>query len=276
MGDVDVIGREPAGAIVNGRPSALADAKLAITDDGAARGDGAFETVGVWGGNPFRLRDHLARLNTSLAAIRLEPVDPELLAEEAASLLTSVDGDAVLRIYVTAAGTRVLYVAEQPQRRAPQHLITQPAPWIRPTDSYGPAGAKTMSYGANMAATRAAQAAGGDDALLVSLEGYVLEGSTFAVLWVVGGRLYAMPPELGIVDSISRRTLLDIAAADGIPTAVEACRLDQVLAADEVVACSAVRDAIAVKRIDDTELPAGTPVRDVLALRLNALRREGG
>jgi branched-subunit amino acid aminotransferase/4-amino-4-deoxychorismate lyase len=133
-----------------------------------------------------------------------------------------------------------------------------------------------MSYGANMAATRAAQAAGGDDALLVSLEGYVLEGPTFAVLWVVGGRLYAVPAELGIVDSISRRTLLDISAADGIPTAVEACRLDQVLAADEVVACSAVRDVIAVKRIDDTELPAGTPVRDVLALRLNALRREGG
>lgn len=263
-------------ALIDGRALPLAQATLAVTDDGATRGDGAFETVGVWSGRPFRIADHLDRLATSLAAIGLPPVDTAVLRAEADSLLHGVDTDAALRIYVTASGTRLLTLSRQPVRLPARHLAPQPAPWIRPLGTYGPAGAKTMSYMPNMAATRAAQAAGADDALLVSLEGLVLEGPTFCVLWVAGGELRTPTVELGVVDSISRRTLLEVGQETGHPVAEGRWRLADLAGAREFLVCSSVRPLTAVRRVGDRTFPEHTPVTDVLAPRLAARRRGQG
>lgn len=260
-------------ALVNGTPTAMTDAGLAITDDGAARGDGAFETVGIWDGRAFRLADHLARLAASLTAIGLPAPDTELLAAEAAQLLDGETADGMLRMFVTAAGTRLLMVAPPPARPQPTHLVPRPAPWIRPLGTYEAAGAKTMSYAPNMAATRAAVRAGGDDALLVALEGWVLEGPTFAVLWVAGGRLHAPDEGLGIVSSISRRTVLDLASSAGIDVALGRWQLDDLAAADEVMLTSSVRDLVAVRRVGEASFAGPTPVRDRLATALDAARR---
>lgn len=262
-----------ARALIDGEVSALERARVAVTDEGFARGDGAFETVGVWDGRPFRLADHLDRLAASLTAVGLPAPDIDMLAAEAARLLHGVDGDAALRLYLTASGTRVLTVTDQPRRDPPARLVVRPAPWIRPLGTYGPAGAKTMSYLPNMAATREARAAGGDDALLVSLEGWVLEGPTFAVLWASEGRLYSPPSDLGIVDSISRRTVIALADEAGVGVVAEPRPLDHLLAADEVMVCSSIRDLLAVRRVGDTAFDGPTPLRDQLSVALRDARR---
>ncbi|MPZ73373.1 MAG: hypothetical protein GEU74_09100 [Nitriliruptorales bacterium] len=261
-----------ASAIVDGQLQPLTAARLAVTDDGVARGDGAFETVGVWGGRPFRLDDHLGRLAASLQAVALPPADLAQLRREAEILLEGVNTDGALRIYVTATGTRVVTLSPPPQRGEPRHLIPQPAPWIRPVGTFGPAGAKTMSYLPNMAATRMAQANGADDALLVSLEGWVLEGPTFALMWAADGTLFAAPIALGIVDSISRRTVLELADAQGVPVTLEPRPLDHLLAADEVMISSAVRPLLAIHRVADRRYPGATPLRDRLGAGLDQAR----
>ena len=247
-------------------------ANLAITDDGVARGDGAFETVGVWGGRAFRFADHLDRLTRSLSAVALPAPDRDLIVREAQSLLADAVGDGALRIYITASGTRMVTLSPPPQRPDTQTLDPQVAPWIRPLDSYAAAGAKTMSYLPNMAATRRAQANGCDDALLVSLEGWVLEGPTFAVLWSVDGHLHAAPLELGIVDSISRRTVLELAAEAGITVVEDPRPLDHLLAADEVMICSAVRSLLPIRRVGEQRFDGPTPMLDQLAPALFAAR----
>jgi len=259
--------------MVDGRRLPLADATLAITDDGVARGDGGFETVGVWDGRPFRLHDHLDRLQATLDAVALPLADADLLTAEAHALLDGWDADGALRIYQTASGTRVVTLSPPPQRTEPRHLDPQPAPWIRPRGTFAPAGAKTMSYLPNMAATRRAQRNGADDALLMSLEGWVLEGPTFAVLWAAGGRLHTAPLALGIVDSISRRTVLEIAADQGVDVVEEPRPLDHMLAADEVMICSAVRPLIAIRRVADRVYDGPTPLCDRLGERLDQARR---
>ena len=264
-----------ATALINGAPMPLDAANLAVTDDGVARGDGAFETIGVWGGRPFRLADHLQRLAASLHAVALPPIDLDLVVDEANTLLDAATEDGALRVYITASGTRVLTLSPPPQRPHTQSLEPQTAPWIRPLDTFEGAGAKTMSYLPNMAATRRAVRDGADDALLVSLEGWVLEGPTFAVLWGVAERLYAPPVELGIVDSISRRTVLELARAEGIEVVAEPRPLDHLLAADEVMICSAVRPLLPIRRVADHDYAAVTPVRDRLAPLLDAARRGG-
>ena len=260
-------------ALINGERMPLAQARLALTDDGVARGDGGFETVGVWDGRAFRLADHLARLEHTLDAVALPAPDLDLIEREAAQLLEEATGDGALRIYLTGSGTRVLTLSPPPERAEPQRLSPQPAPWIRPVGSYAPAGSKTMSYLPNMAATRRAQRDGADDALLVSLEGLVLEGPTFAVLWVAGGTLCTAPVSVGIVDSISRRTVLEIAADQGVPIAEEARPLDDLLAADEVMICSAVRPLLPIAQVGERHYPAAAPVRERLAAGLDQARR---
>ena len=262
-----------AAALINGERMPLEAARLAVTDDGVARGDGAFETIGVWNGRAFRLADHLARLAASLDAVALPPADLALIETEATTLLDRADQDAALRIYVTASGTRILTLSPPPERVEPQHLHPLPAPWIRPLGSYGPAGAKTMSYLPNMAATRAAQRQGADDALLVSLEGWVLEGPTFAVLWAAGDQLFTAPLDLGIVESISRRTVLELAAGIGIPIEDEPRPLDHLLAADEVLICSSVRPLLTIRQVGDRQFDGPTPLRDRLAPLLDQERR---
>lgn len=262
-------------ALIDGVDHPLERAALGLTDAGVARGDGAFETVGVWDGRPFRLDDHLRRLDASLAAIGLPAAPGPQLRADVGHALDGQGGDAALRLYVTGSGTRIVTLSEPPLRPDLRRLVSQPAPWIRPLGTYGPSAAKTMSYGPNMAASRAAQRAGGDDALLVSLEGVALEGPTFAVLWVRAGVLEAPPLELGLVDSISRRTLLALAEREGIAHRTVRCTVGEVVTADEVLACSSVRPAQRVAMVDDHRLPDDAPVTHRLATALEEARRSG-
>lgn len=264
---------EAVTAVVDGVPTTLAEAALAVTDAGVARGDGAFETIGVWDGAPFRLDDHLARLDASLAKLLLPPADADLLRADLARLLAPVTGDAALRCYVTASGTRVATLSPQPSRTALRHLVPQYAPWVVPPAGHAPAGAKTMSYAPNMTATRAAQRAGGDDALLVTADGTVLEGPTFCVLWVVDGVLCAVAPERGIVDSISRRSLLALAREDGVPTRDAEIDVAGLGGVDEVLVCSSVRPVTALAKVGAHRFDGPTPVADALADALADARR---
>jgi branched-subunit amino acid aminotransferase/4-amino-4-deoxychorismate lyase len=257
-------------AAVDGHVVSLDQAFLRITDDGAARGDGAFETIGVWDGRPFRVADHLRRLAQSLRALCLPEPDADRIAADIDVLVAGLgEADAMVRVYVTGSGTRVVTLSDQPVRPPTRHVIPQPAPWIRPLGAYSLAGAKTMSYAHNMAAKRAACTAGGDDALLLANEGWILEGSTFAVLWVSGGVVRAPAIDLGIVDSISRRTLLERSDA---PVEEGRWTLDELAGASEVMISSALRDVESVRRVGDLRFDGPTPVRDAFSTALRTAR----
>lgn len=274
-----------AAAVLDGARMPLHEARLPVTDAGVARGDGAFETVGVWDGAPFLLEEHLARLRRSLDLVGLAAVDPGLLRADVALLLDGVRADAALRLYVTGSGTRLVTLDRLPDRVLPVRLAPQPGSWIAPlppgspgapaspSGAYG--GPKTMSYQPNMAASRAARAQGADDAVLVAADGVVLEGPTFALLWVRDGVLHAPDLSLGIIDSISRRTLLALARADGTPVREGRWTLADLVGAEEVLAVSSLRDVVAVRAIAGTvTLDGPTPLRDALAAGLWARRRQ--
>lgn len=268
MTDVTV----PRRARVNGLQAPLEEATVSVLDEGFTRGDGAFETVGVWDGRPFRLDDHLERLAASMGKLGLAAPDREAFAADVHALLDGIDADAALRLYATGSGTRVVTLDAQPVRNPPRRLASQPAPWIRPLGTWAPAGAKSMSYLWNMAATRAANADGADDALLLTLEGYAAEGPTFAVCWVRDGTLHTPAVELGIVDSISRRVVVDCATARGIPVVAGRWHVADLYDADEVLVSSAVRPLLAVHELDGHPLEAG-PIGVDLADELEAWRR---
>ncbi len=119
-------------------------------------------------------------------------------------------------------------------------------------------GLKTLSYAANMLAGRIAKEQGADEALLVTPHGRVLEGPTWTFFWIAGGRLHTPPLSDGILDSITRRRLLEELDVTEAP-----CTLDDVRAAEEAFIASSVREVMPIAAVDDIELPhAPGPVTD--------------
>ena len=141
-----------------------AEATIPVTDEGLIRGDGAFEVIALYDGVPFALEEHLARLGRSAANLRL-PVDLESVRADAHRLLAQAGSSSEhegLRIMITRGGRRILLT----ERFAPTPERARLA-----SISYSPTlildGVKSLSYAANMLASRIARERGFDDALLV-------------------------------------------------------------------------------------------------------------
>jgi branched-chain amino acid aminotransferase len=242
------------------------ETRIPITDEGLLRGDGAFEVVRLYGGRPFALDDHLARLRRSCEGLRLE-ADHDALGREIDALLAEAGAvDALLRLVVTRGGRRIATVEPLPERQAVARVATVPYATTRVLD-----GLKTLSYAANMLAGRLARERGFDEAMFVTPHGRVLEGPTWTFFWVRDGALLTPPLEDRILASITRARLLEECDAAEAP-----CTLDDLRAADEAFIASTVREVMPIAVVDDIELPAAPgPVteaaREALAARI---RRE--
>ena len=232
-------------ASVDGAITPVAEARVPITDEGLLRGDGGFEVMRVYGGRPFALEDHFARLGRTCGGLRLE-VDLDALRAESLALLEQADEpESLLRLVVTRGGRRIA-IAEPLPARPPSARVA--------TVTYAPTrvlnGLKTLSYAANMLAGRIAKEQGFDEALFITPHGRVLEGPTWTFFWVRDGRLLTPPLTDGILDSITRARLLE-----ELDVAEAACTLDDVRAAEEAFIASSVREVMPISAVDDIALP---------------------
>ena len=142
-------------ASVDGTISPTVEATIPLNDDGLYRGDGAFEVIRLYAGRAFALADHLDRLERSAAAIELE-FDRAALEGEIEALLAALgDTDGQLRLIVTRGGRRI--AATEP---LPAHAETLRLATVTYSPSVILNGVKSLSYAANMQATRLAKGAG--------------------------------------------------------------------------------------------------------------------
>ncbi len=234
-------------ASVDGRIGPTAEATVPMKDDGLYRGDGAFEVIRIYGGRLFALEDHLDRLQRSAAAIQLE-FDRAALEGEIAALLAELgDADGQLRLIVTRGGRRI--AATEP---LPPHAETLRLATVTYSPSVILNGVKSLSYAANMQATRIAKSQGADEAVLVQPDGTVLEPPTSAIFWVSPqGTLRTPALEAGVLESITRDRLIKaLDVEEGIwPVA-------DLRAASEAFLASTTREIQAVAAIDGADLPA--------------------
>jgi branched-chain amino acid aminotransferase len=241
-------------ASVNGVIRPTAESSIPLPDDGLYRGDGAFEVIRLYRGRPFALGEHLDRIERSAAAIEL-PVDRAALEAEVGALLEAhgVD-DAQLRIVLTRGGRRVLAIEPLPDRGETLRLATVTfAPSVILT------GVKSLSYAANMQATRIAQERGADEALLVRPDRIVLEAPTASIFWAsADGALHTPALGVGILESITRAQIireLDVEEGE--------YDLDDLEGADEAFLASTTREIQPVTAIDGRALAApGRRTRD--------------
>jgi branched-chain amino acid aminotransferase len=232
-------------ASVDGTISATDEATIPLRDDGLYRGDGAFEVIRLYGGRPFALGDHVDRLERSAAAIQLEFDRGALDGEIGALLAEAGEVDGQLRLIVTRGGRRIAAIEPLPPHSETLRLATV---------TYSPSvilnGVKSLSYAANMQATRLAQAQGADEAVLVQPDGTVLEPPTSAIFWVSPqGALRTPALDVGVLESITRdRLVKSLHVEEG------AWPVADLRAAHEAFLASTTREIQAVSAIDGNEL----------------------
>ncbi|HVC06902.1 MAG TPA: aminotransferase class IV [Solirubrobacterales bacterium] len=233
-------------ASIDGAICPTAEARVPLKDDGLYRGDGAFEVIRIYAGRLFALADHLDRLERSSAAIELE-FDRAALEREINALIERLgEGEGQLRVIATRGGRRI--AAIEP---LPPHAETLRIAAVTYCPSVILNGVKSLSYAANMQATRLAKARGADEAVLVAPDGTVLEPPTSSIFWVSPqGSLRTPALDAGVLESITRdRLIRSLDVEEGIwPVA-------DLRAAGEAFLASTTREIQAVSSIDGTELP---------------------
>jgi branched-subunit amino acid aminotransferase/4-amino-4-deoxychorismate lyase len=268
---------------MNGFPTDPSVAGVSVFDIGFQRGYGCFEAMRAYGGVPFRLDGHLDRLARSAENLSIElPARSDLVGW---CMEASSPGDGVLRIYVTGGtdakhpGTDnvvVVFMEALPHIPDAVRLDLIEAPWHADGKTSELTGAKTLSYGPNLAATIAARSRGFDDAALVGSGGVVLEGPTFSLGWVSDGAMCT--PGLGshILASITREATIEVAHDLGVRVREEEFAEGDLLAADEVFVMSTVRQVLPVVAVADTEFPVGPVVTALAAGFRQLVARETG
>ena len=247
-------------ACLDGALVPLSEARIPVTDEGLLRGDGVFEVMRLYDGVPFGREQHLERMGRSAQNLRLQ-LDVTAIASDIDALLgSSRPRDALLRVVATRGGHRIVLIEPLPALPPALALGYVTYTPVRVLD-----GVKSLSYAANMLASRLARERGFDEALLVTPHDHVLELPTASFFWVSGGQLRTPPLSEHLLDSITRRLVIEVAGAE--ETATRPADLET---AEEAFVASSVREVMAVRRIEGRELRADGPVTRATAGRVRA------
>lgn len=250
-----------------------------VADRGLLLADGLFETIAVFGGRPFRLADHLARLDRGAALLGLSFDRDRLAAGIAALAATLGGGHGALRATVTRGpGPRGLLPPDQPQ---PTLLVTA-APWsrqpvgaaislatvtLRRNDRSPLAQVKSLAALEQILALGEARKAGADDALLLNTAGRVACTAMANLFVVIDGLLVTPPLADGVLPGVMR----------GLLDATERSLLPADLArADAVFATNSLRLVMPVGRLDGRPLAGGGQAAAALAVIRRAIQAECG
>jgi D-alanine transaminase len=267
---------------LNGQFLPLAEAKIPVLDRGFVFGDGVYELVPVYSKKPFRLDEHLRRLQGSLDAIRL--ANPHGMAEWRERILELIAlqdfSDQSLYIQVTrgvaprdhAFPTGVqptVFMFSQPLVTASIEQKTAGVCAVTAVDNrWLRCDIKAISLLANILLRQ--QAVDVDCAETVMLrDGFLTEGAASNIFVVKNGVLLAPPPSSLMLTGITYDVVLELAAAHGIPHQVRAISEAELRAADELWMTSSTKEIMAIVKLDGVAVGDGVP--GPLAQRMDAL-----
>ena len=255
-------------------------AQISVFDGGFQHGDGLFETLRCYRGQPFALHEHVDRLARSAALLQIPCSDaPEHWLRRIRALLEKnghQSADCVIRIQLSRGGDATTDLIEVDPASLP------PVSWIQlralPEElpRWQREGVRMLSLQASFArgnfpqlkslnylpaimALRFARGAGFDEACLLNRQGKLLEGATSNVFLVQDGRVRTPSPRLGILAGLARARVLRLAASLGLHVEEAASELRDLLIADEVFLTSSVREIVPAVVVDQATIGGGQP-----------------
>src|SRR5471032_1493654 len=227
------------------------DAKISVFDHGLLYGDGVFEGIRLYAGNVFRLEEHLERLEYSAKAILLALPMTRAALRDAVCETCRVNAlrDAYIRLVVTrgvgdlglapwsCAKPTVFIIAGKISIYPQEHYDNGLAIVTVPTRRIGPAAlpptVKSLNYLNNILGKIEARQAGALEAIMLNDQGYVAECTGDNIFIVYKGEIITPAASQGALKSITRGTILDIAAELGLPVREAALTRYDLWCADE-------------------------------------------
>lgn len=282
---IDPATKRPDGTPVGDRLR-LADPtqpQVKVTDLGVTRGDGIFETFGVFDGEIQAMQPHLTRLARSARMLDLPELDLDVI--EQAVRLSVREHEPVPQLSVKLVVTRGIEGIEEPtawalafvgedysgrQRnglkvvtldRGYRHDVAQTSPWLLQ-------GAKTLSYALNKAVIREAKRRGAEEVIFISSDGYVLEGPNSTVIMRVDQTFVTPRTDQGILEGTTQHALFEIVESLGYRAEYRYVMKDELPSADGVWLVSSGQQLSPVVELDGRPMPRDVELDQALLKRL--------
>ncbi len=250
-------------------------AGVSVFDHGVLYGDGVFEGIRAYGGRVFRLDEHIDRIFAAAKAIALEipMTKAELGAVVVATCKKNGLTDCYIRLVITrgkgnlgispincekttvfciAAGIK-LYTDEQYEKGMSVITSVQRRNKATIVDPQ----IKSLNYLNNILAKIEANRAGAAEAIMLNHDGIVTEATGDNIFIVKNGEILTPPVYVGILDGITRRTVIEAAKKEGIPVRETEFTLFNVYNADECFLTGTAAEAIAVTSVDGRTIGSG-------------------
>lgn len=262
---------------INGELVPLENAKVSVYDHGLLYGDGAFEGIRAYSGKVFKLREHLARLYTSAHALMIDlPITKEQMEQVVVDLCRRngvVDG--YIRITITRGVglgldprnvkdptivimTDSLSLYPEEMYRDGLHVVTV-STRVTPAQSLEPRIKSLGKYVANIQAKIEANRVGAGEGLMLNIQGYVAEATGDNIFLVRNGKLITPPPYAGILEGITRNTVMDLARGMGIQVEEKLFTLFDVYSTEECFLTGTAAEVIPVVNVDARMIGDGQP-----------------
>jgi branched-chain amino acid aminotransferase len=249
---------------LNGRLMPADRAQISVFDSGLMQGIGLFETMRAYHGRVFRLDRHLDRLFNSARRLGWSVVpDSDDLRENVEQVVGATEHeDTRVRLTVTTGTLRpteqetpelTVIATASPGAKYPTECYTRGVTVLVPGYRQGrqdpTAGHKTTSYFSRLASLREVHARGGFEALWLTYDDRVAEGSISNVFAVRSEQVLTPPLDAPVLPGITRATVMELAVELGIPIREQALTLEDLVEADEVFLTSSLMEIIPVVRV---------------------------
>jgi D-alanine transaminase len=267
---------------LNGEYLPLAEARVSPLDRAFLFGDAVYEVVPVYGGRPFRLREHLDRLAKSLAGIRMAaPLSHEAWSKVCGELITrNGGGDQYLYLQVTRGAEYgrnhawpdnlepTLFAYTNTLEPLSGRLIDEGVAAITATDTrWARRDIKSTALLANTLLKRLAVDQGAFETILLE-KGMLTEGSSTTVHIIMGGEIHTPPNGHHILPGTTRDVVGELAARLKLPARSLEVPESELRSADEIWLAFSTRGLLAVTTLDGRPVGKGKP--GPLYLRMHA------
>jgi len=258
---------------LDGRYGPLADAQVSVMDRGFLFGDGVYEVIPVYSRRPFRIDEHLARLQQSLAGIRLaNPHTPDAWRAIIGRVIATAEWDDQSCYLQVTRGPMAQRNHAFPKTIAPTVFVMSEALVTPPPEQRAQGVAavsaadfrwlrcdlKATSLLANCLLRQLAIDAGCAETLLFR-DGFLSEGAASNIFVVKDGCLLAPPKNHLMLPGITYDVVLELAAANGLRCEVRDVLEAETRAADELWLTSSTKEVLPIVALDGHPVGSGRP-----------------
>jgi D-alanine transaminase len=257
---------------LNGEFVALEDAKVSVLDRGFIFGDGVYEVVPVYSRVPFRLDEHLARLERSLAAVRIpnpygraewQRIIGELVSRQAfedQGVYFQVTRGVAKRDHAFPRGAvPTVFMMATPLVNPPRELVEKGAAAVSAQDyRWQRCDIKSISLIGNVLLRQLSAEAEAAETILFR-DGTLTEASASNAFIVKGGVIAGPPKSALILPGITYDVVVELAHAAGLPLELREVTEAEVRGADELWVTSSSKEVLAIVRLDGAPIGDGRP-----------------